>query len=486
MQNIILNTDSYKVSMWKQYPPETDTVYSYIESRGNDENVKEIINFGIQAFIQKYIMPRVTAEQVDIAEELWTANGMPFNREGWMYIVNELDGVLPVKIKALPEGMPIPLHTVMVTIENTDPKCFWLTTWLETAMLRAIWYPTSVATLSYSIKKIMAKALLETGDIGNLPFMLNDFGARGATSEETSGLGGMAHLINFLGSDTMSGAIAAREFYDEPMAAMSIPAMEHSTVTSWGKDNESDAYLNMLTQYKDSPLIAVVSDSYDIWNAIQNIWGDELKKDVMAFKGMLVIRPDSGDPVEVVRRTVKELDKVFGSTVNDKGYKVLNHVRVIQGDGVNQDSIEVILHYLKKDGYSADNMAFGMGGALLQGVNRDSFKFAMKCSAIRDTSGVWHDVFKDPITDKVKKSKKGRFAVVGRSGFGEYTISSINEEDMGETEVDLLQVVYEDGVAYNRTEFSEVRNRANDYFVKMESAYKMGLAWKYNAERNAA
>jgi len=459
-KNLSLNTDSYKVSMWKQYPEGTEAVYSYIEARGNDEGFKETVFFGLQAFIREYLSDPVTENDVRVAEAFWTAHGEPFNIDGWMYIVDELEGVLPITIHALPEGTPISNGTVMLTIENTDPKCFWLTTWLETALLRAIWYPSTVATMSREAKKIIAKALHATGDIESLPFKLHDFGARGVSSEESATLGGMSHLVNFSGTDTMSGVLGAYMYYDEQMAGFSIPASEHSTITSWGKDFEVDAYANMLEQFKDSPLVAVVSDSYDIYNAVNNLWGDALIEKVKARKGFLIVRPDSGDPVTVVTKVAIMLDDKFGSEINELGYKVLNNVRIMQGDGIDLKTIQAILDSLKAHNFSANNIAFGMGGALLQGWTRDTFKFAMKCSAIK-VNGEWRDVFKDPITDKVKKSKKGRFAVHYDCGLGSCGFRNVpefvNEE---KHQQNYLEPVWNSGRLLREESFSEVRERA--------------------------
>lgn len=407
-QSILLNTDSYKASMFVQYPPKTETVYSYIESRGGKHN--ELVFFGLQAFIKEYLTDPITQEDIDEAEAVWTAHGEPFNRSGWEYILNEHEGYLPVEIKAVSEGMPVAIHDVMLTIENTDPNCFWLTTYLETALLRAIWYPTTVATNSREIKKLIAGYMDKTSDSREgLSFKLHDFGARGVSSNESAMLGGMSHLINFMGTDTIVATLGAKRYYGADMAGFSIPAAEHSTITSWGKENEVEAFRNMVNQFaKPGSLVAVVSDSYDIYNAVENLWGEELRQEVIDSGATVVVRPDSGTPWKMVRDTVELLAKKFGTTRNSKGYLVLNNVRVIQGDGIDYDEINKILHTLLVNGYSTDNVAFGMGANLLSTSQRDDQKFAMKCSAVK-VDGTWRDVFKDPITDPGKKSKKGRF-----------------------------------------------------------------------------
>ena len=253
---------------------------------------------------------------------------------------------------------------------------------------------------------------------GQLPFKLHDFGARGVSSGESAALGGLAHLVNFMGTDTLEAIVAARRYYDADMPGLSIPAAEHSTMTSWGRERERDAYENMLDAFEgDDRLVAVVSDSYDLDAAVEQIWGDQLKNKVLSRKGTLVARPDSGDPIETPLRTVKKLWDIFGGTTNSKGFRVLNpKVRVIQGDGMNIESIAQLVDRMIEEGFAIDNIAFGMGGGLLQKVDRDTLRFAMKANAMQDASGEWRDVSKLPATDPTKGSKAGRQAVVERDG----------------------------------------------------------------------
>ena len=451
-KNIILNTDSYKASMFKQYPKGTTGVYSYIESRGGRYDAT--VFFGLQAFIKEYLTAPITQDDIDIAAEIWEAHGEPFNRAGWEYILKKHRGYLPVVIKAVPEGTKVPVKNVLATIENTDPECFWLTTWLETALLRAIWYPTTVATQSKALKDIILNYLERTGDPTTINFKLHDFGARGVSSMESAAIGGAAHLVNFMGSDTVSGILFAREYYNAGIAGFSIPAAEHSTITSWGRDHEVDAYRNMLTQFaKPGSIVAIVSDSYDVYNAVENLWGTELKQRVIDSGATIVIRPDSGDPLEVNQKLIKILGEKFGYTTNDKGYKVLNNVRLIQGDGVNESAIRTILGNFMIHGWSADNIAFGMGGALLQIVDRDTQKFAMKCSAAQ-INGKWVNVQKDPITDAGKKSKAGRVTLYqDKNG----TFSS-GVEDWPKS---ALVEVFRDGKVVKEYSFEEVRANSN-------------------------
>ena len=457
MHNIILNSDSYKYSQFNQYPEGTEYIYSYIESRGGVHDAT--VFFGLQAFIKEYLLTPVTMEMIDEAEAIITAHGEPFNREGWEYIVNTYGGKLPVTIKAVPEGTVVGTRNVLATIVNMDPECYWLTSFLETALLRAIWYPTTVATNSYQSKKLILEYLEKTGDPSTIDFKLHDFGARGVSSLESAGIGGAAHLVNFQGTDTVEALLFARRYYGADMAGFSIPAMEHSTVTSWGREGEVASYRNMLKQNaKPGGLVAAVSDSYDIFSACEK-WGTELKQDVLDSGATLVVRPDSGDPADVVAKCLKILDKYFGHTVNDKGFKVLNNVRVLQGDGINHQTIRSILYTITLAGYSADNVAFGQGGALLQIVNRDDQKFAMKCSAAF-INGEWVDVFKDPITDKGKRSKKGRMVLIETdNGFKTVTTEDAAYEDVKDQ--DVLEVVYSMGKLIRDMTFDEIRANSN-------------------------
>jgi nicotinamide phosphoribosyltransferase len=460
-KNIILNTDSYKVSMLKQYPAGTTNVYSYIESRGG--RYDRTVMFGLQAFIKEYLLEPITQSDIDIADEILTAHGEPFPRAMWQHILDKHNGYLPVVIRAVAEGTVVPVSHVLATIENTDPECFALTTWLETALLRAVWYGTTVATQSYTIKQVILDYLERTGDPTAIDFKLHDFGSRGVSSLESAGIGGAAHLVNFMGTDTITGVLYAREFYNAGVAGFSIPAAEHSTITSWGRDGEVDAYRNMLKQFgREGSILAVVSDSYDIFNAASKLWGEELKDEVIASGATVVIRPDSGDPTEVNIKLIQILDNKFGHTVNSKGFKVLNNVRLIQGDGVNELSIRSILGAFMALGYSADNIAFGMGGALLQILDRDTQRFAMKCSSIT-VNGEDRVVVKDPITDSGKRSKGGRVKLWTNSG-GEFASSVAAPTGWSDKGIggwtEALQLVYQNGALFNEIDFATVRANA--------------------------
>ena len=230
---------------------------------------------------------------------------------------------MPIRIKAVPEGKVIPVHNVMMTVENTDPNCFWLTNFLETLLLQ-LWYPCTVATISREVRKVILQYLSATGDPSTIDFKLHDFGFRGVSSVDSAGIGGASHLINFMGTDTVAALTFIQEYYgnQDDMFGFSIPAAEHSTITSWGQSQEVAAYQNMLEQYPEG-LVALVSDSYDIYNACEKLWGEVLKNQILGRKGTLVVRPDSGEPKDVVLKVAEILGEKIGFTVNEKGYKVL-------------------------------------------------------------------------------------------------------------------------------------------------------------------
>lgn len=472
MKNIILSTDSYKVSHYKQYPEGAEYISSYIEARGSDDpDFDSVMTVGIQAFINEYLMTPITRNDIKEAEEILTAHGYEFNKQDWLNILYDHNGYMPVEITALPEGTIVPLSIPLVQIRNTDPRFPWLTSYLETALLRAIWYPSTVATNSRAIRNVLKAYANKSMNVPNIDFKLydnrvdfklHDFGARGVSSSESAAIGGAAHLMTgALGTDTVESLLYLRRNYGANMPGFSIPAAEHSTITTWGDKGEVEAFRNNIKQFDgEGKIFAVVSDSYSIDNAIDNIWGDELYDEVRNLKGTLVIRPDSGDPLTEPGRIIMKLMKIFGYEYNNKGYKVLpNYVRVIQGDGITKDSIKEIIKDLDKRQISLDNIAFGMGGGMLQLVNRDTLKFAMKANSIT-INGETRDVYKMPQTDTSKGSKAGLQAVIKDGSTGKF--KSVKAPLNCPEPYGYLQIVYRNGEAFNKTTLDEIRERANE------------------------
>jgi nicotinamide phosphoribosyltransferase len=462
--NRVIDTDSYKASHWLQYPPNTTLVHSYLESRGSERDYTGTVFFGLQYILKRYFAAPITREEIEEAGKIIEPHGEPFNLSGWLRLLEKHGGRLPLRIRVVPEGSVVPVKNVLMTVENTDAEFYWLTSWFETQLLR-IWYPVTVATQSFYIKRDIYRFLRETADEPEteIVFKLHDFGSRGVSSAETAAIGGAAHLVNFLGTDTMSALALHRKFYNTPLAGFSIPAAEHSTVTSWGQANEAEAYRNMLANFaKPGKTVAVVSDSWDIYNAVEKIWGEQLRQEVIDSGATVVIRPDSGEPVEVVSKVVHILADKFGTTVNSKGFRVLKNVRIIQGDGVNPDSIVEILQRLKEAGFSASNIAFGIGGALLQKINRDTMRFAYKCSAIV-ARGELRDVYKQPATDAGKSSKRGRLDLILENG--EFKTVRLETVEQISAPNSAMKIAFENGEVLLDESLNDIRRRADAAFV---------------------
>jgi nicotinamide phosphoribosyltransferase len=460
--------DSYKTSHFKQYPPGTEKIYSYLEARGTNTGYEETVFFGLQYILKSYLEGQVvTQEDIEFADEFLTKHfGREdcFNREGWEYIVDEYNGRLPLRIRAVPEGTVVPINNVLMTIENTDPNAYWLTNYMET-ILHQIWYPITVATNSRRLRGVISKFYERTADDDQtVNLQLHDFGYRGVSSVETAALGDAAHLTEFNGTDTLAGPALLRQYYGAEMAGISIPAAEHSTMTSWEPQDgpystgEENAFSNMLEKYPGG-LVSVVSDSYDIKRAVENYWGGSLKNKVENFDGVLVIRPDSGDPAVTNVKIFEALEAEFGAERNKKGYKVIPGINVIQGDGIEGDGsvVREVLGALEQRGFAASNIAFGSGGGLIQNHNRDDYKFAVKCSSAV-VNGKERDVRKTPMqfdedgnyNESFKTSKGGQLALT----------PDMETVHPSETDEDVLEIAFENGELKREESFSEIRERA--------------------------
>lgn len=449
--------DSYKLTHHEQLRDDVTNSNSYIEARVPETQM--ITAFGLQMYIKDHLLKPITKADVDELEDIAMGHIGVFNRAGMDKIVDKYEGMPPVFIEGVPEGTVLPASNALVQVRGThDPEDHELkgfSSYLETQLHRAIWYPTSVATNSRMAKEIIYTYLRLTADDpdAEIDFKLHDFGGRGVSSSESAGIGGLAHLVNFKGTDTVEALYYARRFYNERMAGFSIPASEHSTMTSWGGPaGEAAAFENMLDKFlKPGKMVACVSDSYDVFHACSELWGNRFKQRIIDSGGTLVVRPDSGEPVDTVLKCMFILMDKFGYTINSKGFKLLPPcIRLIQGDGIDLPMIKKILEALLVAGISASNIAFGMGGGLLQKVDRDTYKFAMKCNAVYGLNG-WEDVYKDPITDPGKRSKRGVLKVT------EFK-QTVRAEEPG---TNILVPFYSDlGKYYRDDTLAEIRKRA--------------------------
>jgi nicotinamide phosphoribosyltransferase len=460
--NFCLATDSYKHSHWKMYPDGTEKVVLYLEHRGfkypDGVSTGRVVEFALEAILRDYLEGVVlTKEMVEKARKTLAAhfgNDDVFNYEGFMYIVEQYGGKLPISIRAVAEGTPVEIHNAVLIVESLDPKLFWLPGFVEGQLLH-LWATSNVATYSRECKKLILKYAELTGSPKEaVDFMLHDFGFRGVSSYESAAYLGAAHLVNFLGTDTLPGLELTQDVYDDG-TGFSVPAAEHSPVTSWGRDHEFDAFRNILRNFPNG-IVSVISDSWDVFNATENGWAGELKADVLKRDGKVVIRPDSGDPVEVNRKLLNILWTKFGGTINDKGFKVLDsHVGIIQGDGIDYGMINAILAMCVEEGFAAHNMVFGSGGGLLQKHNRDELGSAIKnCYTV--VNGEGREVYKDPITSPGKTSKRGYPRLLLEDG--KYV--TVTDSDIDYSRPSLLQEVFNTGEVLVHSTMSEVRERA--------------------------
>jgi nicotinamide phosphoribosyltransferase len=446
--NIIWTLDSYKQMHDSMYEDNTEIVYSYMEAR-KGAMYDYTTFFGLQYILKEWLAGVVvTKELIDEAEpalrEHFKYNGDVWSRAKWDYIVEKHGGKLPVKIQAVKEGRNYPIGTPLITVQNTGGKpTKWITNALET-VLQQVWHPITVCTRSNLIMNIIRDYFNQTVDVNNhwlVDYYLHDFSQRGLSSMEEAGIGCMSHLVNSKGTDSLMAIPYAVNYYNANIdgLAYSVPASEHSIQTSLGKEKEFDVTRNLIRKFPTG-ILSIVSDSYDIENAVK-VYCTDMKQDIMNRNGKFVVRPDSprfeGDtPEDQVLWIAQQLWNGFGGTINSKGYKVLDsHVGIIYGDSLTEIDIKNILETLKNNEFSSETCVFGCGSYLVRKLNRDTMRFAFKCSA-QKRDGIWYDIYKSP-KDISKASKKGRF------------------DDTGD-----LTTVFEDGTLIKSYTFDEVRQNA--------------------------
>ncbi|MCO0832180.1 nicotinate phosphoribosyltransferase [Fructobacillus sp. W13] len=456
--NLILATDAYKLTHHLQYPQNINKLYSYGEARVGGK-FPTVSWFGISMILHDYFKTPVTTEMIDeaekVAEETFGTKAY-FNRSVWEK-VRDL-GHFPVRIKALPEGLEVPTGTALFTIESTED---WFATSLNAleVMLMHVWYPTTIATNSLYIKKRLLPLVEKAGTTDVLPIMVNDFGLRGATSLESGQRAGAAHLLHFRGSDNLAASTYFDQVYGIPGRGQSIWATEHSVATAYGSGQGECDYLNaQLDRTPDEVPVSIVIDSYDTFNFVRHVVGSEaMVERIKNRPGRVVLRPDSGDPITMDLAVLDILADIFGTEVNDKGYKVLKHnVGLIQGDGMKADTIIKLYEALIDRGWSTDNLVVGSGGGLLQeGFTRDTERFAIKAAYAHTNEGEDLDIKKQPKTDPTKASKSGLLKViVDDSG----RLQTVPQGTPGK---DLLETVYENGVI-TPVDGQTVLDRANN------------------------
>lgn len=467
--NNIEDTDSYKYSHFLLYSKDMENMFSYAESRGGEFDTCTIA--GLQIILHRQLSKAFTAADVDAEEQFALEHGVPFNREGFLHMVDKYGGIPPVRIRAIPEGLVVPTGNAVITIElaTPDKKCAWIVNWLETQLSR-VWYPSSVAILSREIKKTWKHYLDLSSDNpeAEIGFKHHCFGSRGVTCREQAAIGNTAHLFNFFGSDTVAGVKFANYYYDSPMAGFSIPATEHSTMTIPGRANERDTLIRWIKKTLVERQVpagmpkysACVGDSYNIYNFARMVCEPEIYNLIKSSGGTLVVRPDSGNPHEVLPKLLAIFEECLPAGeiyVNKKGYKVLpDCLRIIWGDGINRRSMKPILQMVVDIKWSVSNIAFGSGGGLLMDVNRDVQKWAFKCSSAT-INGQLVDVCKDPITDPGKRSKTGRLDLI-RLPDGSYHTVVLAEGQIAHP-YSVMNIIFESGNILYHNILEDIRVR---------------------------
>ncbi len=404
-------TDYYKHTHHLMWPEKTEYCHSYIESRGSSTH--DVLFFGLQGFLKQYLCgtqwsgSKNLLSAIDLLHQGFGQDY--FNHDGWEHVFK---GGLPIHIRALPEGSIVPRGTPLMTIENTDPKCWWLPQYLET-MLDRLWYPITVASRSMEAKRII-KEFCDISGCEVSPFHLLDFGARGATCHEAAAIGGASHLLNFEGTDNIEGVKYLMDYYNAPVSGFSVMASEHSVTMAYGRERELDAYKRFFAVCPPEATLSIVIDTYDDIKAINHyLAGDiELRKMIIERPGTTVFRPDSGNihtkPVEIL----KLLRRQFGCTMHghcNTFSRLPQNIKVLQGDGIQDlNSLRTICKSITDARLCMSNIMLGMGAGLLQNCTRSTYDIVMKASEVT-IDGVATPVQKRPKSDPFKNSKAGRF-----------------------------------------------------------------------------
>lgn len=525
--------DFYKLSHPEQYPANTEYVYSTWTPRSNKHMpyINEVVSFGIQTFIKKYLLKFFkenffSRSEQEVVEEyrdfIKSTLGIEPNVER-IRSLHQL-GYLSLEIKAIPEGDKVALGVPMLTIVNTKPEFYWLTNYFETLISCQLWQPMTSASIAHEIKRVLKNYADSTCDNhDHLAFQAHDFSMRGMSSLESAELSGMGHLLSFTGTDTIPAICAAKHYYgnglpNDYLIGTSIPATEHSVMSAHTKGDkakmadEFDTYKHLLTNVYPSGFVSIVSDTYDFWHNVENVF-PRLKDIIMQRDGRFVVRPDSGKPIDILcgtldckyfsdeedlaihceevedpqdggfycvdndednvyykvvngelvvyEPTVEEkglivcLWETFGGTYNEKGFRVLDpHIGAIYGDGINLKNMKEILGKLKEQGFASSNIVFGVGSYQYQYQTRDSLGFAMKCtSTICD--GVEYQVAKEPKTDSGKKSQRGRVKVTAKDKYVDGLFAGGDYSD------DLMITYFKDGELLIDENIDTIRKRLN-------------------------
>ncbi|OCB76375.1 nicotinate phosphoribosyltransferase [Flavobacterium piscis] len=479
--NPLLLTDGYKVDHRRQYPDKTTLVYSnWTPRKSRIEGLDEVVFFGLQYFIKKYIIHdfeeyffKQPKEEVIKKYSRRINNYLGENQVGTKHIEDLHDlGYIPMVFKALPEGVSVPLRVPMFTMYNTIPEFFWLTNYFETLLSAVIWLPCNSATIAKEYRKVLDKYAGETSSVPEfVDWQAHDFSMRGMGGIEAAITSAAGHLLSFTGSDTIPVIDFFEDYYnansDNELIAGSVAATEHSVMCMGTTEGECETFKRLVTEVYPKGIVSIVSDTWDLWKVLTD-YLPRLKEDIVAREGKVVIRPDSGDPVDIIcgnpngkteqekKGVIELLWDVFGGTTNAKGYKeLIPQIGAIYGDSITVARATQIAERLKEKGFASTNVVLGIGSFTYQYNTRDTFGFAMKAT-YGEVDGEGRAIFKDPITDDgTKKSAKGLMKIDLIDGVYHLTDNvSWEEEKQGE-----LKEVFRDGKLLVDQSLSDVRAR---------------------------
>lgn len=477
--NPLLLTDGYKVDHRRQYPNGTTLVYSnWTPRKSRMEEVDEIVFFGLQYFIKKYILEdfetyffKQPKEKVVAEYARRINNYLGENQVGTKHIQDLHDlGYIPMVIKALPEGASVPLRVPMFTMYNTLPEFFWLTNYFETLISAIVWMPCTSATIAKQYRQILDKYALETSSIPEfVDWQGHDFSMRGMAGIEASVISAMGHLLSFKGTDTIPAIDFLEKYYnassDNELIGGSVAATEHSVMCMGTLEDEIGTFKRLITQVYPKGIVSIVSDTWDLWKVLTD-YLPKLKNEVLNRDGKVVIRPDSGDPVDIIcgnpigknenekKGVIELLWETFGGRTNEKGYKELDaHIGAIYGDSITLERATLICERLKEKGFASTNIVLGIGSYTYQYNTRDTFGFAMKAT-YGEVNGEGRAIFKDPITDDgTKKSAKGLIKIeLENNTYKLYDNVSWEDEKQGE-----LKEIFRDGKLLLNQSLEEIK-----------------------------
>lgn len=475
-------TDGYKVDHRRQYPEGTEVVYSnWTPRKSRIEGIDKVVFFGLQYLIKKYIIEDFDKnffaqpkEQVIKEYKRRITNYLGPDAITYEHVEALHDlGYMPIEIKALPEGILVPIRVAMFTVKNTKPEFFWLTNFLETIMSCIMWMPCTSATTAFQYRKILNKYVNMTGGPAEaVQWQGHDFSFRGMAGMEAAMMSGAAHLLSFTGTDTIPAIDFLETYYnadsDKELVGGSVAATEHSVMCMGTEDGEINTFKRLIKDVYPAGIVSIVSDTWDYWEVMTSFL-PQLKEDILARYGKVVIRPDSGDPILIIcgdpsapegspahKGSVQLLWETFGGTVSDKGYKLLDsHIGLIYGDSITIERCTTICERLEKAGFASTNVVFGIGSYTYQYVTRDTFGFAMKAT-YGEVNGEGREIFKNPKTDDgTKKSAKGMLRIDGENNVVTGMTDSATKEEEAQG---MLQTVYKDGKLIKDWKLSEIRS----------------------------